>query len=172
MRLPGRNPSQACVSLSDHFSCLFPFFLPFSLHSHSRTVSYPSLPHVRSSLLALHPHYSLLRHDESRGAMSTITCHGYAGQLWFKNVQCPGSSSCCGDVTECTPQRLCKKSNGQLVRASCAEKDWDLSVCAQICLYGMALSPLRLFGNEMALGLVLRVKWKGIGIWRERGSTD
>ena len=64
-----------------------------------------------------------------------LNCYNVDGSVWDKQVQCPGSQSCCLTLGECTQNRLCAKPNNELIRGPCLNAQFD--DCSPLCHYSM-----------------------------------
>ena len=64
-----------------------------------------------------------------------ITCYIYDGGHYPDNYVCEGSYTCCGEPSQCNPNRFCQK-NGTLIRPACQIYPWTDLDCSPLCLYG------------------------------------
>ena len=72
-------------------------------------------------------------------AQNLQDCYGYDGAVQSDNVVCEGSGACCNAQATCTEQRLCHNEGDPenvFVRGPCSSRNWDGSICPQLCLYG------------------------------------
>ena len=78
--------------------------------------------------------------DGQQTNSTVITCFNYDGTPFPDNVQCSGSSVCCGSSDECVSQRFCER-DGTLIRPVCTSYPWDENSCSGLCFYGSFISP-------------------------------
>lgn len=73
-------------------------------------------------------------------AQNLQDCYSYDGSVQSDNVVCEGSGACCNAEATCTKERLCHNAGDPpnvYIRGPCPSRNWDGSICPQICLYGM-----------------------------------
>ena len=91
--------------------------------------------------LVLFSFVALLGFSEEQATNSTAagaqTCYNFDGTPFADNVQCPGSSVCCGSLNQCVSQRFCER-DGDLIRPVCTTYPWNSDECSGLCLYGMS----------------------------------
>lgn len=81
-------------------------------------------------------------------ADASINCWGVNGNLWTNQQKCSKSGSCCGPDATCDEdRRLCRNSNGDLVRGPCSKSPYDFDNCAQLCLISQYMTPCRVGGK-------------------------
>lgn len=70
--------------------------------------------------------------QEPGNISALITCYDWGGTPFTNNFRCPGSQSCCGDISECTLNQFCVRAD-EIIRPTCMSVDYE--GCSPLCHY-------------------------------------